>query len=805
MYTLYFKIAFRYLLKNRQYAFINILGLSIGLASFILLMSYVNYEKSYDQFENSENVYRVYMDYLEGGNFVPSDAQTYNAAGPIFKKEFPEVEEFVRLYRFDKVTFTYGNRVLEEKKGSLADASYFDVFRYQLESGNPKTVLKDPNTIVITKSFAQKLFGDEDPIGKTVFAFYARDRASFTVTGVMQDIPDNSHAKTRFLISYASIHTWSPFRNQRKLNWNMNNYYTYLKLNSQADADLLRKKMQESNFENDKDERHNIEPLESIHLESHKPFEMEANGSISRVRFLWSIAVIILVLCWLNYINLSTSKSLERAKETGIRKVAGAQQGQLIVQSLLESLVLNVIALLIALTLVISLLPIFNQYVGKEITLIIADTSFIFSLLGIILMGALLSGVYPAFVMSRFTPITALKGKMHVATKKFTIRQGLITLQFLATIVLLIGTIVVTRQVKFIQEQPIGADLSQVVTVQGEVLTQKEDSLVIKDFQLLARELGKLPFVSAATTAQTFPGEGYENFPSFTGVTYPNGTEDGDNIYYTYVAQAGYFDLLDIKLLAGKSFPVNAEGKSRSIVINEKMARMMGYGDVSESVGEITNFWGIDWKIVGVMENYHHFDLKNNVVPLAVRHNNDNTNMLIKLDEAAAATNIGQAIAQIRSTWEGIFPQSTFNYSFVNQIFQAQYEADNQFSDAFFIFTLLAIGIAAMGLFGLTSYACIQRRKEIGIRKVNGANVKEILILLNKDFVKWVFLAFVLAVPLSWYVMHQWLENFAYKTPINWWVYVLAGVVALTIAVFTISLQSYKAAIVNPVESLKDE
>jgi len=339
MYTLYLKIAIRYLLKNRLYSFINIIGLAIGVASFILIMAYVNYEQGYDKFEGSKQVYRVYMDALVGDNFVPSDAQTANLIGPTLKREFPEVLDQVRLYRFDKLTFRFDGKIIEDTKGSLADASYFDIFSYPLIEGNKENALKEPNTIVLTESFAYKIFGQEPAINKTLSAFYGGKKVVLTVTGILKDISENTHMKTNFLISFSTYNNWFASEKQVALNWAYCNFFTYIKIDQNADKALLKNKIIATDFEDDEDERYNIEPLEEIHLYSNKPYEAEANGSNTRIRFLTAIAFIILILSWLNYINLSTTKTLERAKEIGVRKVAGAQKKQIIFQSLIESVV----------------------------------------------------------------------------------------------------------------------------------------------------------------------------------------------------------------------------------------------------------------------------------------------------------------------------------------------------------------------------------------------------------------------------------------------------------------------------------
>jgi len=807
MYKLFLKIATRYLLKNKLYSFINIFGLAIGIASFVLIMLYVNYEQRYDKFEGSENVYRTYMDYLEGNEFVAGDAQTYNLSGPSLKSAFPEVLDYVRFFYFEKMTFQLGERILEQPLGSLADPSYFDIFNYPLLKGEKETVLTEPYSIVLSKSFAQKLFGTENPLQKTISAFRDGQEAVLTVTGVMADIPKTAHYRNSFLISYETEKTWTDYGPRaNELNWNANNYYTFLKLAPNTNVDLLRQKIIDSDVEEDTEERHNIEPLEDIHLYSNKPYEVSANGSVTRIKFLTAIAFIILVLSWLNYVNLSATKSMERAKEAGIRKVSGAQKSQLIIQSLIESILLNFIAISIALVLVAIALPVYNTITGKELSPGLLHISSFLPYFLFILIGMILAGLYPALLLSSYSPAKALKGKIQTSSQGLAIRKGLLVTQFLATIVLLIGTIVVTKQINFLESQPIGTNVNQVIALKGEVITAKADSLLINDYKVLEAELKRLPFVEKVAIAQTYPGDSFDNLSSTRGLSLPNGKRENDKLFYTYHVQPDYFDLMDIKFVAGGTFIPSADGINRQAVVNETLLRNMGFSSSDEILNKTVVFWGNDWKVTGIIKDYYHFGLKSTMLPMIIRNQNDVNNLLVKLDPSAASlSGFDSSLSQIKSVWTRIFPKSTFNYTFLDQKFEAQYKEDKAFGAAFQVFTVLAILIAAMGLFGLTSYTVVQRKKEIGIRKVNGATIPQVLTLLNRDFVKWVCVAFVIAVPVSWYAMNQWLEGFAYRTTLSWWVFALAGITALLIALLTVSWQSFQAAVANPVDSLRDE
>jgi putative ABC transport system permease protein len=612
--------------------------------------------------------------------------------------------------------------------------------------------------------------------------------------------------KNNFLISFNTLMTWEGYPDNPEPNWSGNNMYTYIKLDKNANADVLKKKIMDFKVESLPYERHNVEPLEDIHLYSDKPYEAEANGSASRINFLLAIALIIIILSWLNYVNLSTAKSLERAKETGIRKVAGAQKPQIILQSLLESLLLNLIAIAVATIIVLIVLPLFNNYINKELTLGLSNIKDFLPMIAFILFGTVVSGIYPAIILSNYTPAQALKGKIRTSGEGLIIRKGLITGQFLATIILLIGTLVVTKQIGYLQNQPIGVNLNQVLALNGKIMGDKQDSLVRNDIETLKNELRNFPFVKNTVLAQTYPGGEYNSLSSSVGITFPNGARDDTRIWYNYVVGPDYFELMNMEFIAGGPFLENSQGYSNKIVLNERFVKHMGISRMEDAVDKTVKFFDEDWVISGVIEDYHHFGLKTGIEPMLLRYNRNTSNVLIKLDQRAlSTTGMNRAISQIESKWKEMFPQSTFNYTFLDQKFEAQYAEDKAFGSAFQIFTVLAILIASMGLFGLTSYTIIQRKKEIGIRKVNGASIVQVLTLLNIDFVKWVGLAFIIAAPISWYVMNKWLEGFAYKTTMSWWVFAAAGVTALAIALLTVSWQSFRAAVANPVDALKEE
>jgi putative ABC transport system permease protein len=657
----------------------------------------------------------------------------------------------------------------------------------------------------LSESLSKKIFGEENPIGKTVSAFY-NSEVLLEVTGVMTDISETTHMKLNFLVSYDTMKNWGNFSRGWELNWNQNNFFTYIKVNENTDFDTLQQKIINAKMDDDPDERHNIERLADIHLHSDKPYEAEANGSNSRVKFLSVIAIIILLLSWLNYINLSTVKSLERSREVGIRKVAGAQRSQLILQSLIESLCLFFLALITAVILVVTLLPVFNNFVGKSLVLGISNIEALLPFAGIMLLGSLLAGFYPALILSNFSPVKALKGKIVTSSKRLNIRKGLIAVQFFATIVLIIGTLVVNKQINFLKEQPIGVELSQVVALKAELLETLSDSVLSTKTRVFENELKKLTFVEGVARSRTYPGDGYDNLSSTVGITNPNGETDDKNIFYIYASSPDYFKVVDLKFVAGEGFRESTDPNSRSIVLNESMARRLGFTNPTEIVNKQVSFWDVRWTITGVIKDYHHFGLKTEIQPLIIYKDGSYKNVLVKFNSVSSSLlGMQKSLDKVKTLHKSIFPNSTLNYTFLDKKFEAQYAEDRKFGIAFQIFTALAIFIAALGLFGLTSYMCLQRRKEIGIRKVTGASIFQILKLLNKDFIVLVILALILAVPVAWYVMGSWLQEFAYRTEMSWWIFALASFITILIAILTVSAQSIKAAMSNPVKSLRTE
>ncbi|MEX0315483.1 MAG: ABC transporter permease [Allomuricauda sp.] len=808
MFKLYLKIGARYLLKNKLYSFINVFGLAIGVMSFIMIMCYVSMEWSYDKFEESHLVHRVFMDYIEGDQFVPGDANSYQLSGATLTEKFPEIESYVRFRRFDEQNFVVDRQVYDNQIISMVDPSYFDIFNQKLVLGNESTALVEPFSIVISEILANTIFGQENPIGRKVELALDGQFLPLTVTGVIDFSNRKTHIPTDCLVSLSSYFNLSYFERERQNVWTQNEFYTYLKVRKGTNfADLNSKVMAFKPGEGIHEfERHHLEPLESIHLNSNKPYEAQVNGSASSVRMLALIALITMLLSWINYANLTTSKSMERAKEIGVRKVVGAGRYQLVGQFLLESFVLNTAAILLGVILTILVLPTFSSFVGYDFSI---DSKMLRQLLPyllIVLFGTSLVSFLPSFAISKYKPTSVLKGKLANSSSGLFIRRALLIGQFVATICLLSGTFIAYKQINYIKNRPLGTNLNQVLAIKGQAIDRSRDSLFYRDFSVVLEELRKKSYVADITVASTYPGEDHRNANSNVGIQLMDGTTDVKHIWYNYAVWPNYFDLMEMDFLAGESFHQTDQKKSKNIVVNETMATLMGAQDPQDLIGKTTQFWGEDWQIVGVLKDYSHFGIKSLAKPMIIRHNHTSQNILIKLNEQVISlAGMDDALHDIESVWRSVFPMSTLDYHFVDSQFESTYADEQRLAKVFPIFTLLSILIASLGLFGLTSYTLINRTKEIGIRKVNGASIAQILQLLNQNFVKWVGLAFVIAVPVSWFGMDRWLQGFAYKTTLSWWVFALAGLTTLLISLLTVSWQSFKAATANPIKSLRDE
>lgn len=810
----YIKIAFRSLRKRRGHTFLNIAGLTIGMTCCLLIFHYVSYEKSYDDFHKDvSDIVRLRIDSYKGGELRWKSATVYPAIAPTMKKDFPEVQDFCRLI---DASFLIANEATQAKfretKGYFADQSSLKMFNIPLMQGNPSTALTGPDKMIISKSMATKYFGTKEALGRQLTIRGEGVSQTYEISGVFSDYPANSHLDIKYLISYDAfkkiiLTVWGDSSNPAETAWGWYDYYTYLQLKPGTDVNKLAAKLpafsdrymnstewaKKNNF---KTEIHMM-PMKDIHLYSNFNQEAEVNGNGQAVGFLFLVAIFIIGIAWINYINLATARSVERAREVGVRKVLGALRTDLIKLFLTESFLLNIIALLLSIGIFYALCIPFDRFTGHPDTNISLSPHY-WSLFAILFVGGtLLSGMYPAFVLSGFQPITVLKGIFKNSGSGLLLRKGLIVLQFTTSVVLIAGTIIVYRQVNFMRNQKLGANIDQTLVLEG--ATSLADSVYLNTFQPFKTDLLQQTGIKKLTASSNVMGQ--EIYWTNTHKRVDAGSESGNTLYNLGI-DYDFVPLFDMKLVAGRNFANDFGTERRNILLNEKAIKILGFPNAAAAIDKRIHSGRDTNTVVGVLADYHQQGLQKAIEPMIFRFRPGNRNFYsIKV----ATGNLPATIAAVKKTWDKYFPADPFSYTFLDETFSEQYKADILFGKVFGIFAFLAILIACFGLLGLSAYNVIQRTKEIGIRKVLGASAKSILILLSKDFMKLILVSLVLAIPLGWYIMHQWLQDFAYRIHIGWWVFAIAGFLALLIALLTIVMQAAKAVVVNPVKSLRSE
>jgi len=808
----YFRVALRNLVKRKGYSFLNIFGLAIGIVCCLLIFQYVAFEKSYDDFpEKAKDIVRLRLDSYKGGELSWKSATIYPAFGPTMKKDFPEVEEFCRLYDAELLLSNEERDVkASERKGYFADPAFLTMFNVQMVSGNPKTALDGPDKLLLSESTAKKFFGNTDPMGKRLTQRDAEYIRSYEITGVFKDFPANSHLVVNHIASYATLGAINRFfgdtSNQVETSWGWYDFYTYLQLKPGTDREKFESKFPAfcdkyiNNGEwpkanNVRNEIHML-PLQDIHLYSNYNQEAEVNGNGQSVSFLFLIAFFIIGIAWINYINLATARSLERAKEVGVRKVMGAMRKNLIGQFLVESLLLNLIALLLAFAIAFLLTPVFNQLTGTTLKGFSLPDNYWIGFLAMFISGSILAGIYPAFVLSGFQPVSVLKGLFKNSTKGLILRKGLIIVQFATSVILIAGTIIVYQQVGYMRKQNLGVNINQTLVLDGaESVT---DSVYRNRFEPFKNELLKVPAIKNVVASTSVMGKEiyWTNGSSRLG-----SDSKGAVTLYNLGIDQDFLPSYGLTLKAGRNFTKTDEPR-RYILLNEKAARLLGFTDYEKALQEKIKSGGDTVSIAGIVADYHHLGLQKPIDPMVFRlRPNTRNSYSIKID----AANVSATIATIDKIWNTNFPEDPFNYYFLDNLFDQQYKADQTFGKVFGLFAFLAILIACFGLLGLSAYNVLQRTKEIGIRKVLGASVQHVLYILSKDFLVLVIVSFIIATPVTWLIMHKWLEGFAYRISIGWWVFLVSGVLALLIALITIGTQALRAAISNPVRSLRTE
>jgi len=800
MFSNYLTSLWRYISKNKAFTFINVAGLAIGMLACVLIAQFVLHELSYDTFlDKKDRIFRLQLDRFDKGELSTRWASGAAGIGPDLKANFPEVERYVRLARMT-ATLDNGDIYFKEDNLCFASEDFFRVFSIKLIAGIDSIVLKEPFKMVISQSLAKKYFGNENPVGKFL---KSNGRADFEITGVFEDLPANSHMQIDVLGSISSLmKLWDTQLDS----WQWDGFMTYVLLNPGTNyrefenklPAFVEKKAGEEMKKNNAGMVFHLQPISSIHLDSDFIMEFKPNGSRQSVYFLTLVALLIMLIAWINYINLSTAKSIERAREVGVRKVLGGLRSQLIQQFLTESLFLNVSAVLLAVVSAFMLTSWFSELTGRELGYELFKQAMFWAVLAaLILSGAFLSGLYPAFVLSSFRPVEVLKGKFKNSNSGVWLRKGMVVLQFIASITLMVGTFTVYRQISFMRNQELGVNIEQAVVINSPMVT---DSTYKHKFQAFKQRIAQYPEVVSVSASSAVPGAP----PDWNagGIRRLSQREDEQNQYRIIMMDGEFIKGFGLQMVTGREFSDEVANEHENVLLNESAARLMGFAKPEDAINDQIFFWGDTFKIVGVIKNYHQESLKKAFDALIFRYNEAPGGFYsVKFN----TQNVKESLSQFELVWKEIFPGNPFHYFFLDDHYNQQYKADQQFGDIFGIFSGLAIFIACLGLFGLSSLTALQRTKEIGIRKVLGASVFGILRLISRDFILLIGAAILLSIPISVWAMNAWLQDFATRIPLAWWLFAIPGISVVIIALLTVSIHTMKAAMTNPVKSLKYE
>jgi putative ABC transport system permease protein len=807
MFKNYFKTAFRNLARNKRFSAINILGLMIGLTTCLLITLFVKNELSYDRFnKNADRIYRINAhSRINGSNF--DDPTSPAPLGPAMVQHYPAIENYVRIQGEFSIMVRKGNETLKEPRAAYADSTLFEIFTFPMIEGNPVTALKQPHSIVISESMAQKYFGTTNVLGNTL---YINNSADYKITGVIKDMPAQSSFHFDFILPMCEKES------SRSDFWLSNSYFTFLlarpgvseqSINSDLKQATLRyagpqlERMVHTSFaemaKTGQYYNYLTIPLTKIHLYSPFTDEMEPGGNIEYVYIFIAIAVLILIIACINFTNLATAQSAGRAKEVGIRKVLGSNKRDLIFQFLIEAMITSSIAMVLSVLLTAVLIPYFNQLSGKQISLSILPLYWLIpALLVTMILVGLLAGSYPAFFLSRFAPVKVLKGNLSAGFKSGWLRNGLVVFQFVTAVVLIAGTFLIYRQLHYMQNKNLGYD-------KDHVLVLHDTYLLGSHAKLFKNEVLQMSGVIAGTMSEFLPTNQVFNSNAYC----KNATMEASQtvLIENWGVDADFISTLGMQMEKGRNFSSQMPTDSSTIIINEATANALGYKD---AIGKKlytfdSNRQPIGYTIIGIVKDFNVGSLQFKTGPILFNLSGYGNDMAFRIH----SNNIPGLMEAIKAKYHAIAGMAgqPFTYSFLNEDYDHLYHSEQRMGKIFIFFAILAIFIACLGLFGLITYAAKQRTKEIGIRKTLGASVLNIVSLLSKDFIMLILVAIIIAVPLSWFGMHKWLQNFAYRINISWWIFLGAGILAIMIALITVSFQAIKAAVANPVEALRSE
>lgn len=800
----YLKTALRNLLRNRLTSLINILGLAIGMTAFLLILHYVTYEKSYDRFhENTDRIYRLRVERTTDQDTAVRFASCAPPAGARIREQFSEVEKVGRILRYRGVMSHEDIKFLEERM-FFVEPDFLEILQFPSIGGDPVTGLKNPNDALISRSTAAKYFGDSNPIGKTISL---DKRIDYQVTGIFEDMPANSHIKMDFMLGYKSLDTiyGSEFQDA----WGHTGVYTYLRLKQDAHipslqdhlADLVDTEFGEVLKRYRMIMTLNLQPLTDIHLTSHFMQEYEANGNIHTVNMLLIIAGFIIVMAWVNYINLSTAHSLTRAKEVGLRKVVGANRWQLINQFFIETFILNLWAIVIAILLVAIFLPQFCHLTSIPTSTLPWNQSwFWLTVASLFIVGSTLSGFYPVIALSSYHPVTVLKGKLGNKIRGINLRKSLVIFQFLIAMLLITGTFTVISQIQYMQQQDLGFSLEQTLVFRSPRI---RDNAFREKFQTFKDELKKRGDISNICHVTEVPGR---QLYWDAGAIRRAGSDMSESKNYLIVgADEDFAKVFDLHFIAGRNFSKTFSTDAEALILNERAIEWMGFESPEKAVGQQVDYWGNIYNIIGVVKNYHQESLKADYSPQIFRYMPTGRGVRGMFAVKIKSSDMPRTVEDIGKIYETMFPGNPYDYFFLDEYYDQQYQADRLLSQVVSIFSALAIFITALGIFGLSAYNAAQRTKEIGIRKVLGASISRILIMLIKDFVWLMTAAAAVAVPALIFGLNLILRSYANRMPLNLWLFILPIVMVALVTLLTISGQTVKSATANPIKALRYE
>ncbi len=799
----YLITAFRNLRKTKAFSLINILGLAIGMTACLLILHYVNFENSYDKFQNnSDRIYRLRYERTDEAGQAVCFASCCPPAAVRIRGNYPEIEKIGRMFKYE-ASVSYLDIKYPEERIFFAEPDIFNILSFNFIEGDPVKELAKLGNAFVSSSTAKKYFGDEDPLGKTIST---NKKTEYKIVGIFEDVPQNSHLKFDILLPWENLAVaYGPDYTEA---WGHTGAYTYLLASPGIDINAFEEKMVKLAIaENPWLEEYKMridlvmQPLTDIHLNSNFMQEYEANGDRDSVEFLFIIAMFIIIMAWVNYVNLSTASSLNRAKEVGLRKVVGASRGQLIMQFFFEIIIINLIAIIMSFAIISSVLPLFCQLTGVSIAYPFwTQTSLWFSAGIMFVVGIILSGLYPVLAMSAFKPVTAFKNRQATSRNGINLRKVLVLFQFVMGLFLIVATFTVVRQISFMRQHELGFSMDQTLVVKAPRVRDENYGTVFESFRetLLGRtEYANISLVTEVPGRQIYWDAG--------GIQKAGGDLTQGKNYQIVGIDYNFVDLFDLELVVGRNLSKEFSTEDKSLIFNETAVRFMGFESAEKAIGEKVDYWGEIFTIVGVLKNYHQQSLKEAFEPHIFRYMPYGRGYSGMIAMKLNTPNTKEALEITKAEYDKFFPGNPFDYFFLDDYYNQQYQSQELFEKVSSLFTMLAIFITVLGIYGLSSFSIIRQTKEIGIRKVLGASVSSIIKLLTKELVVLLVIANIIVVPIAYYVMNRWLENFAFRTTIGIDLFLLAGVITLFFAMTTVIYQVIKAARSNPVETLRYE